>query len=155
MAGPAQSFQHTALYPGSSSIMTDHFATSQQQTDTISPRTQHLSFLHPVTTQERQIPSQFQYDPEIDEVLEAESRELEALVQMHEEIASSAMEQDLPTWQQDQGGAPRSEQEEEEDMPAIPSSPTFWGSEDGDDSFEGELWRLADGGGGDEEMDLS
>lgn len=151
MVGPSQSFQYTASYPRESNTTTDHFATSQQQTDTFLTRTQQRIFSYANTTLERQTHDQSEYDPEIDEVLEAESRELEALVRMHEEVASSAMEQDLPRWQHEADRAPHSTSE---DMLAIPSSPTFWGSEDGDDSFEGELWRLADGGGG-EEMDLS
>lgn len=89
-------------------------------------------------------------DAALDEVLEAETLELEHLVQMHE-----AMSEDHQP----------SQTHADEMMDQTPSSPSMWGSDDGDDSFEGELWRLGDSvdgnaAGGDvhghgDEMDMS
>lgn len=67
----------------------------------------------------------------LDDVLAAENRELEELVRMHEDQAQDQYQN------QNQNEA---NHRMDDDSP--------WGSDDEDESFEGELLRLVDGGNG-------
>lgn len=98
----------------------------------VNPTAQH-------TLSADQSPSHPDDDAALAEVIEAESRELEYLIHTHETIsdvhngplASSAL-------------YPQHSAHRDDEMQIPPSSPLLWGSDDGDDAFEGELWRLGD-----------